>query len=167
MNIWDVLHRVLVHRTRRIASISLTQRNIFTAGVPIHPMDTADTLTETEREALHELQLGVEHAHRGFGALLECHHEIGNGMDHLEEARALLAAAGHDEFADRLRDDLLPAGVFDERWTYELVEAFHDGFLDTIDEFEGTVRGDLADGAQHISERRMHERWRQRAESDE
>lgn len=129
-------------------------------------MSTLDDLSETERQALHELQLGLEHAHRGFGALLECHHEIGNGMDHLEEARTLLQEAGHDEYADRLRDDLLPAGVFDDNWTYELVEAFHDGFLTDVDDFEGTVREDLAGGKQHVSEREMQRRWIDRAQRD-
>jgi hypothetical protein len=130
-------------------------------------MSNTEDLSETERQALHELQLGVEHAHRGFGALLECHHEIGNGMDHLEEARSLLRDAGHEEYADRLRDELLPAGVFDDNWTYELVEAFHDGFLEDVDEFEGTVRADLAGGEQHVSEREMHRRWLDRSRTDE
>ena len=129
-------------------------------------MSTASDLSETERQALHELQLGVEHAHRGFGALLECHHEIGNGMDHLEEARSLFREAGHDEFADELRDDLLPAGVFEDNWTYELVEAFRDGFLDDVDAFETCVRDDLADGKQHISERAMQREWFDRSRRD-
>lgn len=126
-------------------------------------MSTVDDLSETERQALHELQLGVEHAHRGFGALLECHHEIGNGMDHLENARSLLREAGHEEYADRLRDDLLPAGVFDDNWTYELVEAFHDGFLTDVDDFEGEVRSDLAGGEKHVTERDQQRRWLERA----
>lgn len=130
-------------------------------------MPTPDDLSETERQALHELQLGVEHVHRGFGALLECHHEIGNGMDHLEEARTLLAAAGHAEDAGELRDDLLPAGVFEDNWTYELVEAFRDGFLDDVDAFEQDVRDRLADGERHVAERRTQRERLDRSRREE
>lgn len=126
-----------------------------------------EDLSEAERQALHELQLGVEHVHRGLGALLECHHEIGNGMDHLEEARSLLREAGHDEYADELRDELLPAGVFEDNWTYELVEAFRDGFLADVDAFDGVVRADLAHGERHVAERRMQREWLERVDGGE
>lgn len=130
-------------------------------------MSAPEDLSEAEQQALHELQLAVEHVHRGFGALLECHHEIGNGMDHLEEARSLLVDAGHEEYAAELRDDVLPAGVFDDNWTYELVEAFREGFLADVDEFEGNVRAELADGKGHISEREMQRKWLERADRDD
>lgn len=70
-------------------------------------------LSAEEQQALHELQLGVEHLYRGYGSLLEFHHTIGRGMDHLEDAERLLREAGHEEVADRLRDEALPAGVFE------------------------------------------------------
>lgn len=125
-------------------------------------MDPED-LSATEREALHELQLGIEHVHRGFGALLDCHHEVGNGTDHFEVAMRKLRDAGHDDYADELRDEILPGGAFDDHWTYELVEAFRDGFLAETTEFEAAVRDDLVDGTGHVSERRQQREWRERA----
>ena len=126
-------------------------------------MDPED-LSEAEREALHEIQLGIEHIYRGFGDLLDCHHEVGNGMDHFDAAMRKLRNAGHDEYADRLRDEILPGGAFGDRWTYELVESFREGMLAETTAFEETVREDLADGTEHVSERRQQREWRERAD---
>ena len=130
-------------------------------------MATPEDLTETEREALHELQRSIEHAHRAYGVLLEFHHEMGDGIDHLESARGLLREAGHDEYADALRDDLLTAGVFEDNWTYELVDGFRTGLLDDVDSFEADVREDLADGERYLAERDLQREWRGRAHGDE
>ena len=54
-------------------------------------MDTADTLTETEREALHEVELGVENLHRAHGHLVSFHHSTGRAMDHLAVAEEVAA----------------------------------------------------------------------------
>lgn len=132
-------------------------------------MDDVDDfeVTEGERRALHELQLGIEQLYRGYGSLLEFHHTVGRGMDHLEEAETTLRDAGHEELADQLRDEQLPAGVFEDTWSYEVVERFKRDFLSDVDELEGEVRTELADGREHITERRQQRRWAERAEPDE
>ena len=111
-------------------------------------------LTEEERRALHELQLGVENLYRGYGSLLDFHHAIGRGMDHLHDAEEILREAGHEKRADMLRDEALPTGVLEDRWTYEIVESFEREFLTEVSGFEQDVREDLADGTEHITERR-------------
>lgn len=126
-----------------------------------------DGLSEAEREALHELQLGIEHVYRGYGALLTFHHQIGHAMDHVSEAEVRLREAGRDRWADEIRDYLLPAGVVGDDWTYELVRAFREGFLRDVTDFESAVRDGLADGVDHVTERRQQVRWRERAEWDE
>lgn len=127
------------------------------------PQSTDDGgLSDTEMEALHRLQLGVEHVYRGYGALLSCHHSIGHGMDHFEAARELLREAGHEESAETLRDEILPAGFVGDMWTYELVDAARTGFVADVAAFEEAVRADLADGEDHVSERALQRRWRER-----
>jgi hypothetical protein len=123
-------------------------------------------LDDSERAALHDLQLGIEHLHRGYGNLLAFHHAVGRGMNRFEDARKELRASGHDEWADALRDDLLPAGVVEEMWTYEVVEAFADEFLDPAAEFEADIREELADGQRHVTEHRQRQAWRERSEED-
>jgi len=120
-------------------------------------------LTEEEQQALHELQLGVENLYRGYGSLLDFHHAIGRGMDHLYDAEKVLREAGHEERADMLRDEALPTGLLEDKWTYEIVESFKREFLTEVSGFEREVREELADGTEHITERRQQEDWQERA----
>jgi len=126
--------------------------------------DAFDDLTDGERAALHELQLGVEGVHRAYGHLLAFHHAIGRSMDHFASAEPELRAAGHEAHADAIRDCHLPAGVIDDRWSYELVEAFETGFLADVAAFDAAVRADLASGQSHVTERAQQRAWRERAQ---
>lgn len=122
-----------------------------------------EALTEGERAALHDIQLGEEHLDRALGHLLAFHHEIGRGMDEFEAARERLVEEGHPDLARRLRDEVLPSGVLDDRWSFEVVEAFRTGLLLEGHEAARAARGQLADGALHVSERAQRRRWRERA----
>ncbi len=121
-------------------------------------------LTDAEQAALHDLQLGIEYVHRAHGSLLTFHHELGHGMDRLSDAEKRLRDAGHTEWADALRDEHLPAGAISDQWTYELVEEFAEGFLTEVAAFEETVRKDLADGLDHVTEREQQTSLRERAQ---
>jgi hypothetical protein len=123
-------------------------------------------LTTTERQALHELQLGIENLYRGYGSLLEFHHLIGRGMDHIYVAEKRLREAGHEAQADSLRDEALPVGIFEDTWSYEVVESFKREFLADVSGFEREIRKDLADGKEHITERRQQREWHDRAEDN-
>ncbi|ELZ18945.1 hypothetical protein C478_00665 [Natrinema thermotolerans DSM 11552] len=134
-----------------------------TAG-PETDVDLDDLeLSDAEQAALHELQLGIEHVHRAYGTLLEFHHELGHAMDRMGDAEDRLREAGHEEWADALRDEHLPAGAISDEWTFELVEEFSGEFLDEVDTFEEEVREELADGIDHVTERRQKRRLRDRA----
>jgi hypothetical protein len=129
------------------------------------PAPSVPDLTADERAALHAIQLGIEHAHRAYADLLGCHHRTGHAMDRFAKAEDHLRAAGHDEYADEIRDRLLTAGVVEDRWTYELVTAYRWTLLDELDAFETAVRDDVADGVDHVAERAQQCAWRDRADS--
>lgn len=113
---------------------------------------------------LHETEHALEWLHRGRGHLLAFHHAVGRAMDKLADAEGDLRAAGHDDLADRLRDDLLPAGVTArDAWSYEVVEAFEDGPLTDVEAFEADARDRLAGGERHVLERDQQRRWRERS----
>lgn len=123
-----------------------------------------EDLSERELRALHEAEVGLEWLRRAEGNLLAFHHAVGHGMDHFEAAERELRAAGHDDLADRVRDDLLPRGVTaDGRWSYALVEEYRGSFLPAIASFESAVRSELADGKRHVAERRQRTAWRERS----
>ncbi|MDS0258042.1 hypothetical protein NDI56_01315 [Haloarcula sp. S1CR25-12] len=127
--------------------------------------DTDDTpaLSEAELAALHEAELGVEWMRRAHGSLVEVHHATGHAMDHLHEAEATLREHGHTELADQLRDELLPSGAIEDRWTYDLLETFESGILADVTDYERLVREQLADGRRHLTERRQEREWKRRA----
>jgi hypothetical protein len=133
------------------------------------PLDQSD-LTDVQREALHEVELGVEHLHRAHGHLVSFHHSTGRAMDHLAAAEELLREAGHEGAANRLRDDYLPRGVLpacdDEaaagRWSYDVLETFQRTFLDDVVAFGDWIHDDIADGRRHVAERRQEREWKRR-----
>ncbi|WP_222916789.1 hypothetical protein [Natrinema sp. SYSU A 869] len=124
-------------------------------------------LSDAEQAALHELQLSIEHVHRAYGTLLEFHHELGHAMDRMGDAENKLREAGHEEWANELRDEHLPAGAISDQWTFELVEEFSGEFLKEVDTFEDVVRDELADGVDHVTERRQKQQLRDRAQREE
>ena len=124
-------------------------------------------LTEDERAALHQVELGLEWLHRAHGHLVEFHHNTGHAMDHLAEAEPLLRECGYDELADAVRDRYLPHGVIDDdRWSYDVLESFQEGFLEEIEDFETEAREVVADGQRHAAERAQERTWKERAERE-
>ncbi|QRV16607.1 hypothetical protein JMJ58_06940 [Haloterrigena salifodinae] len=84
-----------------------------------------DDATEDERAALEEIERGLEELRRAHGALMEFHHAVGRGIDHFDEAEERLDE--RDTLAERLREEILPAGVTDNgKLTYHLVAEFEE-----------------------------------------
>ncbi len=121
-------------------------------------------ITDAECDALHRVELAVEWLQRAHGDLVEFHHKVGHAMDHLAEAETELRECGQDDLADALRDDYLPRGVVDEdRWSYDVLESYQEGFLAPMVDYEGTARDRIADGHRHVAERRQEAAWKRRA----
>jgi len=129
------------------------------------PDDLPD-LTDTEAEAVHEIELGIEWLHRAYGELVELHHKTGHGFDHFDEAVSLLREAGRDDLADTLEQEHLSSGIVDGRWTYDLLEAFDEGLYDDLTDFEHRAREQITDGKRHVVERRQHRRWQRRGDDE-
>ncbi|WP_323191604.1 hypothetical protein [Halostella sp. PRR32] len=121
-------------------------------------------ISDTEAKALHEVELCLEWLQRAHGHLVQFHHATGHAIDHLDDGESLLREVGHEELADAVRDEYLPRGVIDDRWTYDLLETYERGFLDDFKSFERRTRDEIADGRRHVMERRLEEDWTDRAE---
>jgi hypothetical protein len=129
--------------------------------------ETTTDLTAAEREALHELELGVEWLHRAHGALVEFHHNTGHAMEHVAAAEHAFRESGHEEVADAIRDEYLPRGVIDEeRWSYDVLESFQREFLSELTTFEASTRETVAGGQRHVTERRQEQQWKRRSERE-
>lgn len=125
--------------------------------------DDSPELSEAEIAALHSVELGREWLNRAHGSLIEFHHSTGHAMDHLADAEERLREAGHEELANHLRDEVLPLGAVEDRWTYDLLETFESGLYDDVTAYEKQVRDDVADGRRHVAERRQESEWNRRA----
>lgn len=125
----------------------------------------ASELSDTERSALHEVELGIEWLHRAHGALIEFHHNTGHAMDHFARAEVLFRESGEPALADALRDEHLPRGVVDgDRWSYDLLEDFQEGFLPEMVDFEEIARRTISDGRRHVTERVQEREWKRRVQ---
>jgi hypothetical protein len=129
--------------------------------------DDEPELSEVERSALHDLRLATEHLQRVYGHLLAFHYEVDHAMEEFADARDRLRESDHNAFADGIHDELLPAGVVGDDWSYELVESFESGLLADAQALEAAIRESLADGADHITERAQQRRWRREARDAE
>ena len=119
-------------------------------------MVEASDLTEAEREAIHEVEAGIEWIHRAHGALVEFHHSVGHGMDHYDAAAEALAE-GHSDLAERFESDVLPAGLTEEgHLSYQLVAEFEGGFLATVEDATEATRAELVDGERYVVEAARH-----------
>lgn len=132
-------------------------------------------LSKTEREALHEVELGVERLHRGHGHLVAFHHNTGRAMNHLAAAEDLLRECGYHSLADSLRDEYLPRGVVaacnsadpvEGRWSYDILENFQDVFLNDIITFGEGIHDSVANGLRHVFERQQEQDWKHRSRRD-
>lgn len=120
--------------------------------------DSVDEMTDDEREAIEAVERGLEEFHRAHGALVEFHHAVGRAIEHFDEAETRLQD-DHVEIAERIRDDVLPAGVTDDdKLTYELVEEFETGLLAEGESVANASLAELADGRRYPIERAEHGR---------
>lgn len=117
-----------------------------------------DEMSHDERAAVEEIERGLESFHRAHGALVEFHHAIGRAMEHFDEAEGRLREE-HDDIADDLAEDVLPAGITaDGKLTYELVAEFEDGPLATVESVADSTFEELADGRRYPIERAERDR---------
>ncbi|MGV9678729.1 hypothetical protein ACWDSJ_25895 [Nocardia sp. NPDC003482] len=119
-----------------------------------------DGVSDETVRGLGKLSEALEFVERARGHLYSLHQLIGGADLALSEAADLLAEAGHDGWAERVRTDLIGLNVLDGRWTFQVVEEFDDGYWSTFRSLERAAREELADGVRHIFEAEMKEQRR-------
>ena len=76
------------------------------------------------------------------------------------EAVDLLRKAGHDEIAERIDRELVGRNVIEERWTFQIVEDYDDGYYALFKQLEAGAREELVGGRRHLFEAEMKEKRR-------
>lgn len=132
--------------------------------MPPEPLDAAharpDGVPDAVVEAVGRLSEAWERVERARGALYEFHQLIGGADALLDAVAAGLAETGHDELADRIREELIGLNVLPGRWTFQVVEEFDAGYYATFRELERAVRERTMDGRRHVFEAELKQRRR-------
>ena len=123
---------------------------------------TRPDLDDTTVEGMGKLSEALETVDQARGLLYGFHQLIGKGDRLLQEAVALLRKAGHDSLADDLDRELVGRNVVADRWTFQVVEDFDDGYWAAFRAFDARARDELSGGDRHVFEARMKQRERSR-----
>jgi hypothetical protein len=112
-------------------------------------------LDDTTVEALGKLSEALETVDQARGLLYGFHQLTGKADLLLQDAVELLRKAGHDALADDLDRDLVGRNVIADRWTFQIVEDYDDGYWSVFRGFDERARTELAGGDRHVYEARM------------
>ena len=114
--------------------------------------DAPDDLTV---EALGKLSEALETIERVRGHLYSLHQLTGTADFQLDQAVSLFMQSGHPKMAERIQRELIGRNVIPGHWTYQIVEAFDDGYYADFRTVEKDARDELAQGRRHLYEARL------------
>ncbi|BBH63688.1 hypothetical protein ACTI_03730 [Actinoplanes sp. OR16] len=121
-----------------------------------------DGLDDTTVQALGKLSEALETVERVRGHLYSMHQLTGTADFMLDEAVSLFMQAGHVETAERIQQELIGRNVIPGHWTFQIVEAYDDGYYTEFRELERDAREKLAQGRRHLYEAELKEQRRTR-----
>ena len=113
-------------------------------------------------EALGKLSAALDHVEDARGHLYAFHRLCGSAESTLEEATAMMRGAGHDAWADCLSRDVLGRNVLPGMWSFQMVEAYDDGYYASAKGLERRALDELVGGRRHLFEAEMKELRRTR-----
>ncbi len=125
-----------------------------------------DGMSDGTVAALGKLSEALEVVEHARGALFEFHRLSGMADLTLQQAVGELRAAGHADLADDIDQTLVGRDVIDGLWTFQIVEAYDDGYYEPFRRLEQHIRADLAGGRRHIHEAEMKESRRTHGHPD-
>ena len=113
-------------------------------------------------EALGKLSAALDHVEDARGHLYAFHRLCGSAETTLEEATEMLRAAGHEDIADALDRDVLGRNPLPGMWSFQMVEAYDDGYYAEATALNRRAIDELAAGRRHVFEAEMKELRRTR-----
>ena len=100
----------------------------------------------------------LEYVERARGHLYDFHHHIGHADLMLDEVLAGLEKGGHDDLVERIRTQVYGRDVLEDRWTYQVVDEFDDGYYAAWREVTAAVREKVPGGGRHVNEAELKRR---------
>ena len=102
-----------------------------------------DGVDEATVEAVGKLTEALETTERARGHLYSFHQLTGSADLALGEAVDALRDAGHTDLADRIATELVGRNVIADRWTFQIVEDYDDGYWSLFRDLEREARQTL------------------------
>ena len=124
-----------------------------------------DGVDDATVAAAGKLSEALEWVERARGRLYDFHQMIGHADALIGKAAERLAEAGHAEYAERLRTEIVGRNVLPGRWTFQVVDEFDDSYWEPVRAAERRVRDELMTGRRHVYESEMKEARRTRHRS--
>jgi hypothetical protein len=106
-------------------------------------------------EAVGKVTEALETIERARGHLYSFHQLTGSADLALGEAAEQLEKAGHEEWARRISDELIGRNVLPDRWTFQVVEEYDDGYYKDHRDLERALLESLTGGRRHLHEQQM------------
>ncbi|WET77255.1 hypothetical protein P3102_24570 [Amycolatopsis sp. QT-25] len=110
---------------------------------------------ETTVDAVGKLVFALETVEQARGHLYAFHHLTGTADFALSEAAEGLRKAGHADWAERIETELIGLNVLPDRWTFQVIEEYDDGFYRAYRDLTKDVAEDLTGGRRHLHEERI------------
>ncbi len=129
---------------------------------PDDPHRRPDGVSDETVAAVGKASEAMEWLERARGHLYELHQLVGHADLLFGDAADMLEEAGHQEQADRLREEVVGRNVIHGRWTFQVVEDFDDGYWANARANERRLTDELMDGRRHVFESEMKEDRRTR-----
>ncbi|MFF7446612.1 MULTISPECIES: hypothetical protein [unclassified Streptomyces] len=117
-------------------------------------------------EALGALSKALETTERARGRLYDFHQLTGTADLELDRAVRLLHDAGHPEWAEKVRSEILGRNVIPGHWTFQIIEAYNATYYEPFHHLEASAVRELAQGRDHLYEAEMKEARRTRGHPD-
>jgi len=118
---------------------------------------TRPDLDDATVEGLGKLSEALETVDQARGLLYGFHQLTGKADRLLQDAVEMLRDAGHTALADDLDRDLVGRNVIADRWTFQIVEDYDDGYYALFKQLEAGAREELVGGRRHLFEAEMKE----------
>lgn len=123
--------------------------------LPEHlPPDGCDEATV---EAVGLVTEALEATERARGHLYSFHQLTGTADLELDRTVELLRKAGHPEWAETVRTQVLGRNVIPGHWTFQIVEAYDATYYQPFRDIERAAVEELAEGRDHLYEAGMKE----------
>jgi hypothetical protein len=121
-----------------------------------------DGVTDPTVAATGKVSEAVEWIERARGRLYDFHQMSGHADLLLGEAADDLEAAGHLDWAERVRTELVGRNVLEGRWTFQIVEEYDATYWEPARAARRAMEADLVGGRPHVFEAEMKDQRRTR-----